>query len=186
MREVLGSGRQLSLGDMMRLQQDELSLPARDLVPRLRPEILGNERVRQAAGQLSSWDFVLGRDSVAAGIYVAWQRQLQQAVTVLVHNALVYGRLPGEPARISLRANADATGTPVLDVVDRGPGIPETVAAQLFRPFFTTSGHGTGLGLYIARELCLANEASLDYVPVPAGGACFRIRLAGTRAFATG
>jgi two-component system sensor histidine kinase PilS (NtrC family) len=114
------------------------------------------------------------------------RKQLQQAVTVLVHNALVYGRLPGEPARISLRAYADATGTPVLDVVDRGPGIPDTVAAQLFRPFFTTSGHGTGLGLYIARELCLANEASLDYVPVPAGGACFRIRLAGTRAFATG
>ena len=114
------------------------------------------------------------------------RKQLQQAVTVLVHNALVYGRLPGEPARISLRAYADATGTPVLDVVDRGPGIPDTVAVQLFRPFFTTSGHGTGLGLYIARELCLANEASLDYVPIPAGGACFRIRLAGTRAFATG
>ena len=113
------------------------------------------------------------------------RRQLQQAVTVLVHNALVYGRLPGEPARISLRAYADEAGTPVLDVVDRGPGIPERVASQLFRPFFTTSGHGTGLGLYIARELCLANEASLDYVPVPAGGACFRIRMAGARAFNT-
>jgi two-component system sensor histidine kinase PilS (NtrC family) len=113
------------------------------------------------------------------------RRQLQQAVTVLVHNALVYGRLPGAPARISLRAHADADGTPLLDVVDRGPGIPETVAAQLFRPFFTTSGHGTGLGLYIARELCLANQGSLDYVPIAAGGACFRIRLPGARAFAT-
>jgi two-component system sensor histidine kinase PilS (NtrC family) len=113
------------------------------------------------------------------------RRQLQQAVTVLVHNALVYGRLPGEPARISLRAHVDDSGAPVLDVVDRGPGIPETVAAQLFRPFFTTSGHGTGLGLYIARELCFANEASLEHVPIPAGGACFRIRLPGTRAFAT-
>jgi two-component system sensor histidine kinase PilS (NtrC family) len=113
------------------------------------------------------------------------RRQLQQALTVLVHNALVYGRLPGEAARISIRAYADDAGTPVLDVVDRGPGIPETVAAQLFRPFFTTSGHGTGLGLYIARELCQANEASLDYVPVPAGGACFRIRLSGARAINT-
>ena len=44
---------------------------------------------------------------------------------------------------------------------DRGPGIPEMVASQLFRPFFTTSGHGTGLGLYIARELCRANQATL-------------------------
>ena len=36
---------------------------------------------------------------------------------------------------------------------------------------------GTGLGLYIARELCVANEASLDYIPVPGGGSCFRILL---------
>ena len=113
------------------------------------------------------------------------RRQLQQVVTVLVHNALVYGRLPGEPARIGVHAHLDDSGAPLLDVTDRGPGIPDRVAAQLFRPFFTTSGHGTGLGLYIARELCQANQASLDYVPVPAGGACFRIRLAGARAIAT-
>ena len=113
------------------------------------------------------------------------RRQLQQVVTVLVHNALVYGRLPGEPARIGVHAHLDDGGAPLLDVTDRGPGIPDRVAAQLFRPFFTTSGHGTGLGLYIARELCQANQASLDYVPVPAGGACFRIRLAGARAITT-
>ena len=113
------------------------------------------------------------------------RRQLQQVVTVLVHNALVYGRLPGEPARIGVHAHLDDSGAPLLDVTDRGPGIPDRVAAQLFRPFFTTSGHGTGLGLYIARELCEANQASLDYVPVPAGGACFRIRLAGARAITT-
>ncbi len=113
------------------------------------------------------------------------RRQLQQVVTVLVHNALVYGRMPGEPARVGIRAYADEHGNPVLDVTDRGPGIPETVAEQLFRPFFTTSGEGTGLGLYIARELCQANQASLDFVPVPGGGACFRIRLPGVRAIAT-
>ena len=104
-------------------------------------------------------------------------RQLQQAVTVLVHNALVYGRMPGEPARVSLRLHLGENGAPLLDVADRGPGIPDTVVAQLFRPFFTTSEHGTGLGLYIARELCQANQATLEYVPVPAGGACFRIHL---------
>jgi two-component system sensor histidine kinase PilS (NtrC family) len=49
----------------------------------------------------------------------------------------------------------------------------------LFRPFFTTSEHGTGLGLYIARELCRANQASLEYVAVPGGGSCFRITLPG-------
>lgn len=113
------------------------------------------------------------------------RRQLQQVVTVLVHNALVYGRLPGEPAQVSLRVHLDDRGAPLLDVADRGPGIPEPVAARLFSPFFTTSGHGTGLGLYIAREMCTANQANLSYVPIPAGGACFRIRLAGVHAIAT-
>ncbi|WFC41234.1 ATP-binding protein [Pseudoxanthomonas sp. SE1] len=108
-------------------------------------------------------------------------RHLQQVVTVLVQNALNYGRLPGESARVRIRV-FNAEGRPTIDVMDRGPGIPEAVAAQLFRPFFTTSEHGTGLGLYIARELCRANQATIEYVPVPGGGACFRIILPGPHA----
>ncbi len=107
-------------------------------------------------------------------------RQLHQVLTVLVHNALTYGRMPGEPARVSVQVRPDDTGLPTIDVLDRGPGIPESVASRLFRPFFTTSSHGTGLGLYIARELCRANQASLEYVPMPGGGGCFRIRLTGS------
>jgi two-component system sensor histidine kinase PilS (NtrC family) len=103
-------------------------------------------------------------------------RHLQQVCTVLLQNALHYGRLPGEPARVTLVVHSLA-GKPAIDVVDRGPGIPEGVRSRLFRPFYTTSEHGTGLGLYIARELCVANEASLDYVPVPGGGSCFRVVL---------
>ncbi|MGV8944210.1 sensor histidine kinase [Thermomonas sp.] len=113
------------------------------------------------------------------------RRQLQQAVTVLVQNALVYGRMPGQPARISLRVHASDSGAPVLDVADRGPGMPDSVSSQLFRPFFTTSEYGTGLGLYIARELCHANQATLEHVPVPGGGCCFRIRMSGAGAFAS-
>ncbi|NDK38086.1 sensor histidine kinase [Pseudoxanthomonas gei] len=105
------------------------------------------------------------------------QRHLQQVLTVLVQNALYYGRLPGEPARVRLRVFL-VDQRPMIDVLDRGPGIPEGVAAQLFRPFYTTSEHGTGLGLYIARELCRANQATLEHVAVPGGGSCFRITLA--------
>ncbi|GAA4853344.1 HAMP domain-containing sensor histidine kinase [Luteimonas vadosa] len=106
-------------------------------------------------------------------------RHLQQVLTVLVNNAIAHGRMPGESARITLNLDKHE-GHPVIEVADRGPGIPDGVLAQLFRPFYTTSEHGTGLGLYIARELCRANEASLEYVPVPGGGACFRATLAGT------
>jgi two-component system, NtrC family, sensor histidine kinase PilS len=103
--------------------------------------------------------------------------QLHQVLTALVYNALTYGRMPGQHARVTVRISNEHG--PQIDVLDRGPGIPEGVAAQLFRPFFTTSGHGTGLGLYIARELCRANQATLEYLPLPGGGACFRVRLAG-------
>jgi two-component system, NtrC family, sensor histidine kinase PilS len=105
-------------------------------------------------------------------------KHLHQIVTAMVQNARRHGHLPGEAARITLNAYR-LDDAPVIDIVDRGPGIPEAVVPQLFRPFFTTSEHGTGLGLYIARELCRANGASLDYVPVPGGGCCFRISMPG-------
>ena len=111
-------------------------------------------------------------------------RHLQQVLTVLVDNARAYGRLPDQPARVLLRAQP-ATGDGAepdsldIDVVDHGPGIPPAVAGRLFEPFYTTSEHGTGLGLYIARQLCEANQGSLRLVPVPGGGACFRVRLPG-------
>lgn len=106
-------------------------------------------------------------------------KQLQQVVWNLVQNALRYGHAPGEPARISLivRQSGDR-GPPMLDVVDRGPGIPAKVAAQIFEPFFTTHELGTGLGLYLAREMCLANLAALEYLPIAGGGSCFRITFA--------
>ncbi|WP_245815760.1 sensor histidine kinase [Luteimonas chenhongjianii] len=104
-------------------------------------------------------------------------RHLHQILSALVNNAVRYGRMPGELARITLRIE-QAGECPTLSVLDRGPGIPDAVAAQLFRPFFTTSESGTGLGLYIAHELCRANEAHLEYVAVPGGGGCFRITLA--------
>ena len=105
-------------------------------------------------------------------------QHLHQVVTVLVHNALTYGREPGQPAQVKVLAGSHGTdGAPVIDVIDRGPGIPPAVAEHIFSPFYTTSDHGTGLGLYIARQLCEANQAVLSYQPVPGGGSCFRITL---------
>ena len=119
---------------------------------------------------------VVGRERPLTGVFDPGH--LQQILTILAQNAINYGRLPSEAARITLSVD-ELEGRPVLEVSDRGPGVPDAIAAQLGRPFFTTSEHGTGLGLYIARELCRSNGASLDYVAVPGGGACFRITLAG-------
>jgi len=106
-------------------------------------------------------------------------RQLHQVLSALVHNALAYGRMPNMPARITIAARQLGDGgAPVVEVLDRGPGVPAAVAANIFEPFYTTSEYGSGLGLYIARQLCEANQAQLDYVPLAAGGSCFRITLA--------
>ena len=105
-------------------------------------------------------------------------QQLDQVVSCLVQNAINHGHLPGEPARITIAARRlGESGPTLIEVLDRGPGIPPKVAATIFEPFVTTHEHGTGLGLYIARQLCEANQARLEYVPM-AGGSCFRITLA--------
>jgi two-component system sensor histidine kinase PilS (NtrC family) len=117
---------------------------------------------------------VSGGEPVAA---VADPQHLQQVAWNLVQNALRYGRLPGEPARVMLVARHSEVGIPILEVIDRGPGIPPKVAAQIFEPFFTTHEYGTGLGLYLARQMTEANQAALEYVRVAGGGSCFRISL---------
>ncbi|WP_047248078.1 two-component system sensor histidine kinase NtrB [Chromobacterium subtsugae] len=60
----------------------------------------------------------------------------------------------------------------ILRVIDDGPGVAEAEQSRLFEPFFTTENAGSGLGLYIARELAEANDARLDYSPP---GGVFRL-----------
>jgi penicillin amidase len=78
--EVLGVDRRFTLTDMMQLQQDELSIPARTLLPllfRLRPDSIP---ARQALDRLRAWDFLLDRDSVPATLYVVWEKVLRNAL----------------------------------------------------------------------------------------------------------
>jgi two-component system sensor histidine kinase PilS (NtrC family) len=101
--------------------------------------------------------------------------QLHQILSNLCHNGLRHGG-----RNLLLRAGLESSGRAWLDVIDDGPGIDQACAQQIFEPFFTTSSAGTGLGLYIARELCLANQARISHVP-GRGGACFRITFADPR-----
>jgi penicillin amidase len=97
--EVLGSGRRVSMMDMMQLQTDYTSIPARSLVPLLaslpasRP---ATERARQA---LLAWDHVLDKQSVAAGIYEAWYRQLADAMLVVAVPAPARAMARGIPTK---------------------------------------------------------------------------------------
>jgi penicillin amidase len=81
--ELLGIGQRHTLVDMMRFQHDELSIPARSLVPFLR-EIPMSGDPRKARDMLLSWDHVLDKDSVPAAIYAMWERRLRDNLRDLV------------------------------------------------------------------------------------------------------
>jgi two-component system sensor histidine kinase PilS (NtrC family) len=104
------------------------------------------------------------------------RQHLDQVLWNIARNAWRHGsRRPG-----GIRIVASPGSVPsrlILDVHDDGPGVTQDVEAHLFEPFFTTEAQGTGLGLYIARELCEGNGARLEYVE--GRGGHFRITLKG-------
>lgn len=102
--------------------------------------------------------------------------QLMQILTNLSRNGLLYSREKTDRPVVHFKAGIRTdTELPYLDIIDEGPGISEEALPHLFEPFYTTGRNGTGLGLYISRELCQANNARLDHIASYAQGCCFRI-----------
>lgn len=103
-------------------------------------------------------------------------RQLHQIVTNLLDNALLHGGTPAQiQVRVAVGVGADKA---LLEVRDEGPGIEELAAREIFTPFYTTRSGGTGLGLYIARELAETNGIRLQYERLWPHGSCFRLTFA--------
>jgi two-component system sensor histidine kinase PilS (NtrC family) len=109
----------------------------------------------------------------------AWfdRGHFEQVLWNLGRNALRHSQRRAGSVR--LRAFVSEAGRTVLEVSDDGAGVPADAVQKLFEPFFTTDAGGTGLGLYIARELCEANGAAIEYRRAPDGGACFRVLFGG-------
>jgi two-component system sensor histidine kinase PilS (NtrC family) len=63
-----------------------------------------------------------------------------------------------------LLSKTKTDGQAYIEVIDQGAGVTEENSLHLFEPFFTTETQGTGLGLYLSREICEANQAHLDYI----------------------
>jgi two-component system, NtrC family, sensor histidine kinase PilS len=101
---------------------------------------------------------------------------LRQIVWNLCENATRHSAdMPGNPPVDLMVARLQASGRPFLEVADRGPGIPDSATERIFEPFFTGRRGGTGLGLFIARELAQCNAALLLYEPRAGGGSIFRV-----------
>ncbi|WP_375172183.1 PAS domain-containing sensor histidine kinase [Marinobacter sp.] len=107
------------------------------------------------------------------------QSQVEQVMVNLCDNGLRYSFQHTGERRIRVHAGATVDGERAyVDVRDFGPGIADEHHGSVFEPFFTTDKGGTGLGLYLARELCESNQAHLSLVRDGQPGCCFRITFA--------
>ena len=101
--------------------------------------------------------------------------QLHQVMWNLCENALKYASAAAGGIAVEIRyGRMPGSRRPYLEIADYGPGIPQESRGVIFEPF-QTGGGGTGLGLFISRELCEVNRASLQYEPRAGGGSIFRI-----------
>lgn len=131
-------------------------------------EFFANFRVDFLAGEQMA-DGVLDI-SVPEGCTLCFDRaHLHQIVWNLLGNALRHSSRGAGAVRVIASVKA-ALGSVELHIQDDGPGIPESEREQIFEPFFTTHHLGTGLGLFIARELCVANSATLILGAAGEGG----------------
>jgi two-component system sensor histidine kinase PilS (NtrC family) len=107
--------------------------------------------------------------------------QLRQILWNLGENALKHAVRDDPAGAIQIRYGRMVTNArPYLEVADRGEGVKPELAERIFEPFFS-AGRGTGLGLFLARELAQANGATLLYEPRTGGGSIFRLVFADRR-----
>jgi len=136
--------------------------------------------VDEFEGAMPAMEIDLGTDLNEEELLVLFDRsQLHQAAWKLMENALQHAgsenRAP--EVRIKLRRLPE-TGYCLVTIEDNGPGIPAEQIKHVFEPFYTTHKQGSGLGLYIARQLCEVNQAELTVDSSPGNGTRFHIRLA--------
>jgi len=105
--------------------------------------------------------------------------QMEQLLTNLCENGLRHSFQATGKYQIAIHVRLNGiTGAGMLDIIDEGRGVSEELAEQIFEPFFTTESTGTGLGLFICKEICEANQARLFYCRNIQGKSCFRIAFA--------
>lgn len=150
-----------------------------------RPDIFNltgwlEEIVDEFKGALPAMEINLDTSFKDEEVLVLFDRsQLHQAIWKLMENALQHAGRDDEAPHVSIiMERLHNTGNCLITVEDNGPGIPDEHIAHIFEPFYTTNKQGSGLGLYIARQLCEVNQAELTVDSVPGKGSRFHVRLA--------
>ncbi len=134
-------------------------------------DFLANEKVL---------DDVITLDITTSRRIIFDRSHLDQILWNLIRNAYRHSRKTSGSVSVRL-ADTSVSNMARLTVLDDGPGVSTEALTHLFEPFFTTETSGTGLGLYIARELAEVNGARIEYIaerkPAAARGAEFCITL---------
>ena len=159
------------IDNVLQLSRRESGAPERFLV---RPWL--EDFAREFTRTLELQEGELAIEDVPEGLEVRMDKShLRQVLWNLCDNAVKYASETGG-ILVELHAgHVEAQGRPYLEVRDHGLGVDPATAEQIFEPFFTARSGGTGLGLYISRELCELNRATLLYLDRPGGGSIFRI-----------
>ncbi|MGD8978111.1 MAG: HAMP domain-containing sensor histidine kinase [Gammaproteobacteria bacterium] len=164
------------IDNVLQLSRRDYTSPERvDLVPWA--ESFANEFTTTAQIPRDRLQVVATSESVEVQVDPS---HLHQIVWNLCENALRYGMAMDNPDGTVdvVCGRRMANDRPFLEIRDRGPGIPEAIRDRIFEPFFRGAAaerSGSGLGLFISRELCECNRAALVYEPRTDGGSIFRI-----------
>ncbi|MEP5568057.1 MAG: ATP-binding protein [Halioglobus sp.] len=103
---------------------------------------------------------------------------LERVMTNLLDNALRHSGQANEKETARINVSMDFMAhQAMIDVVDQGAGVARAEQSKLFEPFYTTVAEGSGMGLYLCKELCEINNANLNYRPTDTGESCFRISM---------
>jgi two-component system, NtrC family, sensor histidine kinase PilS len=159
------------IDNVLQLSRRESSRPE---ILRLRPWL--EDFAQEFTRTLELQEGELEIHEIADDLEVRMDRShLRQVMWNLCDNAVKYA---SETGGILVELSADrlqGQGRPYIEVRDHGLGVDAATADKMFEPFYTERSGGTGLGLYISRELCELNRATLLYLDRPGGGSIFRI-----------
>jgi penicillin amidase len=191
--EVLKAGDKFSLEDMKKLQQDYLSIPARDLVPYLEDLHSSDPMTEEAIDMLRAWDFILDENSVEATIYMAWLRRLRNNLWSILVPGMNRASLPGMPMKIMMDCLArpdDKFGKDpesgrdavLIESLEEGiTDLEERLGNQAnFWQYGQEKFHHIMLRHGLSNALNDDLRSRLDIGPLPRGGSSFTVNMTGS------
>lgn len=103
--------------------------------------------------------------------------QLHQVIWNLIRNAQTHNESQSDLVIEVIAGDGSESRQAYIDITDNGSGVAQELTDKLFEPFFTTRDQGTGLGLFLSRELCESNGGTLEFKVTEENKTCFRVRI---------